>query len=356
MAPTDEDVTVEEEVQIEEETTEVEVPRAAPDPGQPTARQIEEHRKLHLPFRSWCRWCVLGRGRGLQHRRRWGSIIPIVGLDYFFLTKGGVKKREDLDFTVDADGNKALEEARARGDVVKCLLVRCFLTKAVFAHVVPQKGLDEDNLVADLVVTDLAWLGHTRVIVKADGEPALQALVRRVLEIAKVECRDLEQLAKEDPAAYDSQSNGGTEVGVRLVRGLFRSVNLCLEQRIDRFIPVDHPVVQWMLEHVCLLLNAIVKGSDGLTAWTRVRGRPFSQQLLGFGEAVLYRYPGKGPRHQPDGNTGALGGQGIFLGYNRSSNTFAVGTPQGVVHSRSITRRPDSERWQPEALAQLLKC
>ena len=51
---------------------EVEPVRIAPDPGKPTERQIEEHRITHLPFRSWCRWCILGRGRGLQHRARMG--------------------------------------------------------------------------------------------------------------------------------------------------------------------------------------------------------------------------------------------------------------------------------------------
>ncbi len=32
----------------------------------------------------------------------------------------------------------------------------------------------------------------------------------------------LKRLSKEEPAKYDSQSNGGTEVGVLLARGLFR--------------------------------------------------------------------------------------------------------------------------------------
>ena len=58
-----------EEISIEAEAeTEVEPVKTATDPGKPTDKQIEEHRITHLPFRSWCRWCVLGRGRGLQHR------------------------------------------------------------------------------------------------------------------------------------------------------------------------------------------------------------------------------------------------------------------------------------------------
>jgi hypothetical protein len=135
---------------------------------------------------------------------------------------------------------------------MKCLVVRCNSTKALFGHVIPCKGADEDGIVADMVVQDVLWLGHTRVILKADGEAAIQALVRRAMELARVECKELDQLAKEDPAAYDSQSNGGTEIGVRMIRGLFRTLKLCLEARIDKYIPIDHPIIAWMMQHVCL--------------------------------------------------------------------------------------------------------
>ena len=126
---------------------------------------------------------------------------------------------------------------------------------------------------------------------------------------------------------------------------------MCTEARIDKFIPVDHPIAARMFEHVCLLLNTMVKGEDGQTAWARVKGRSFGQQLLGFGESVLYRFPVKGPRHAPDGNMGALGGEATFLGYNMFSNTFRLYTPKGPVDARSVTRRPGSDRWRGEDMA-----
>ncbi len=304
VAPTEDEVAAGDEVTINDgDDEETEPIKHARDPGRPTPAQVEDHRKSHIPLRLWCRWCILGRGRGLQHlRKAIGSMIPIVGIDYFFLTKGGVKRREELDFPAGQAGDAALEEARAKGDVVKCLLLRCFLTKTIFAHVVPQKGLDEANVVCDFVLGCLQWLGHTRIILKSDNEPAVEAVVKRVVELAKIEIKDLDQVSKEDPASYDSQSNGGTEVGIRIVRGLLRTLKLCLEQRIGKYIPVDHPVMGWLLGHVCMLQNILVRGPDGLTSWQRVRGRAFGQQLVGFGECVLYRYPGKGPHHQPDGN------------------------------------------------------
>ena len=88
-----------------------------------------------------------------------------------------------------------------------------------------------------------------------------------------------------------------------------------------------------------------MRGSDGLTAWTRTRERPLSQQIVGFGEAVLYCYPTTGPQHDPHGNVGALGGEGIFLGYNKFSSTFAVGlADDSWVETRSVARKPEDKR------------
>ena len=53
--------------------------------------------------------------------------------------------------------------------------------KAIFAHVVPCKGADKEGLVTDMIIRNVEWLGQTRLILKADNEPALQALVPKLL-------------------------------------------------------------------------------------------------------------------------------------------------------------------------------
>ena len=45
----------------EEEGEEALVPRAARNPLQPTRAEWEAHQATHLPYRSWCRFCVEGR-------------------------------------------------------------------------------------------------------------------------------------------------------------------------------------------------------------------------------------------------------------------------------------------------------
>ena len=46
------------------------------DPGQPTVKQHQEHMTAHRPYRSWCKFCVIGRGertkQGIGCSRRLG--------------------------------------------------------------------------------------------------------------------------------------------------------------------------------------------------------------------------------------------------------------------------------------------
>ena len=87
-----------EEISVEGESEEVSAPEYVRDPGQPSKEEEEEHRMSHLPFRCWCRWCIQGRGLGMQHRRKEGrSTVPRVGMDYYFLTRGTLKKRSELE-------------------------------------------------------------------------------------------------------------------------------------------------------------------------------------------------------------------------------------------------------------------
>ena len=71
--------------------------RILPDPGQPTQKQLEDHRVDHLPFRSWCPECVAGRATGEQHQKRTEEKrIPTFSMDYLYLTKTRIVEKEDL--------------------------------------------------------------------------------------------------------------------------------------------------------------------------------------------------------------------------------------------------------------------
>ena len=58
--------------------------RVLPDPGEPTESQREDHKACgHIPYRTWCRFCVEGRSTGEQHRARPGKRnICVFAFDY----------------------------------------------------------------------------------------------------------------------------------------------------------------------------------------------------------------------------------------------------------------------------------
>ena len=215
--------------------------------------------------------------------------------------------------------NAALTEARKRKEVMKCLILRCHESKAVFAHSIPVKGDDEDHYVADLIATDVAFMGHVKLLLKSDNEPALLKLAEASLMKIRVQAQKdetpVQSVSSEQAAEYESSSNGGTECGIRAVRGLFRTHKIALEKKIGQEIPPTHPLSAWLIEHVCLLLNALQVGEDGRTAWKRLRGRDFGQRLIGFSELIFYKQPPKGPQHDVGGNMTARMFPGIFLGY-----------------------------------------
>ncbi len=350
------EVEAQDEIEVQEEVADLKI---APAPVRPSQAVIEDHNVSHLPYRNWCDPCVEGRGLGEQRGRHAGRVheAPRVGIDYWYITTGTIKMRKELaeEYPLTVEGNAALEDARKKKDIMKCLILRCHESKALFAHAVPVKGDDEDHYVADLIASDIAFMGHVKLLIKSDNEPALLKLAEAAL--VKIRCQvqkgesSVKNVSSEQAAEHESASNGGTECGIRSVRGLFRTIKLCTQRRIGQEIPPTHPLSTWLLEHVCLLLNALHVGEDGKTAWKRLRGRDFGQRLIGFAENVFYKQPPKGPQHDVGGNMTARMFPGVFLGYHHTSNCYRVATAEGnVIKARSLLRRPLADRWNAETI------
>ena len=77
-----------------------------------------------------------------------------------------VEKRDELDHAKPEDGDTQLSEARRSGEVLKCLIIRCFESKDLFAPCILVKGADEEDFAAGFVATAVLWLGHLEVILK----------------------------------------------------------------------------------------------------------------------------------------------------------------------------------------------
>ncbi len=196
-------------------------PRILPDPGLPTQKQLDDHRIDHLPFRSWCPECVAGRATGEQHiARKEEKQISTFSMDHLYLTKSRVVEREAL-----------LEGEEVE---LKVLVAKDSKTKTIFAHAVVEKGAGEEGYAVTRIVEDIAWLGHTKLILKSDNEPAILKVLRDSLQTARVEIQELEQIRDEQAVKYDSKTNGDAENAVKQVTKLLRTLKICLEKRLAR--------------------------------------------------------------------------------------------------------------------------
>ena len=120
----------------------------APSPVKPSPADVELHRLTHLPFRDWCPECLMGRGLGEARGRHAGRHhgVPVVGVDCFYMTSGGLLAGAETGFAETEEGEKQLNEARDQGDVVKCFVARCYATTVVFGRVVPRTAQTRRNL------------------------------------------------------------------------------------------------------------------------------------------------------------------------------------------------------------------
>ena len=282
---------------------------AAPIPYSPSQEEMDEHSVDHLPFRNWCPHCVAGRAVGEPHRskpedKRHQSVLTF---DYLFITKG-------------SDGSRRVDTRGEAGDrevLLKILVVKDTGTKTIFAHVVDAKGADARAV--KCLVDDIKWLGHVKLALKADNEPAIAALLQETLRAAKEQVPELEQLASEKPVPYDHQSNGAAEAAVRQVQGMLRTHKASLEQSLKCKVPSRHPVIRWLVEHVALLLTVRLRGPDGRTAYHKVRGKPFEKRLACFGEVCWYKLQMNDPK-QDAGKMEPRWKSAPFLGFDRASN------------------------------------
>ncbi len=82
-------------IEVANEVEEAEPLKVAPSPKQPPLADVELHRITRWPYRSWCEYCVNGRGLGEQRGTHAGRDheLLIVGLDYNFKTEKGLENR-----------------------------------------------------------------------------------------------------------------------------------------------------------------------------------------------------------------------------------------------------------------------
>lgn len=187
-----------------------------------------------------------------------------------------------------------------------------------------------------LVAKDIDSMGHTRVVVKGDNEPAMHALLARARE-----ARTHPTIVEEAPE-YEPQSNGRAERCVHMSKGLYITMRSALEHRIGRALPDEHPAHTWMIRHAACLHNRYDIGVDGRTPWERVAGKRNGAAVAEFGEKVMFltRRPNKENKWS----------FGTLLGLVTRTQETYIGSAEGVVRAWTIKRIAEQERWNADEL------
>ena len=229
------------------------VPKTLRSPVKPSAEVIAEHYTTHLPYRNWCPVCAKAQGREDPHRRGANKedaddkgAIATVGMDYNSMNGG-------------------LERADEKDAKVRTMVMKDDATGNVFQHKIVVKVAGDAWLMRKLA-KDLEELGRRDVILKSDGEPSIVAVQ------TDVQSRRKGRTIPRNPPAYNPESNGAIEKGVRDVTEQSRTVKIGLESRVKGVIPEDSAIVEWILEHGAFLINKYSVGHDGMTPNERLTG------------------------------------------------------------------------------------
>ena len=328
------------EIKAMEEEEQAATPANLPDVYQPTRSEYLDHCTTHYPFRAWCRHCLEGRGREFGHGCHNGTkdprASPVVSFDYCFISDHG-EVETDEQFVSAGDG------------AAKVLVVRDSRSKALFAHVVPSKGVDEKGFAVDSLVEDVRWLGYSRLTLKSDNEPAIVKLLTEALRELRVQ--GVEQVLEEHSPEYDPQSNGSAEVGVKLLKGHLRTLKSCLESQLGYRVPVQHPLVSWMVRHAADLVTWCAKGHDGQTAYQRVRARDFKTKLMGFGEKCRLKNRSQEPLARIADKCRFH--DGIFVGVDHRTGQYMTYSEGEIRLARTVIRVPDNEKWDKDMLSSI---
>ena len=175
------------------------------DPVMPTKAEREEHEKTHLPFRSWCRHCVRGRGKEMPHRSSSEETVgPEMSFDFFFLG--------------DEDGSKSM--------TVLMAIERA--TRMKMCTPVPSKSTGE--FVARRILAFMKETGckYGDMVVKSDQEKAIVAILEKVGKLRSAEGGG--RMIFENSPVADSQGNGLVERAIQSSEGMVRVLRSQLEE------------------------------------------------------------------------------------------------------------------------------
>ena len=171
-------------------------------------------------------------------------------------------------------------------------------------HVVPSKTTSMDQFAAERIVEDIVYLGHTRVILRSDNEPALLLLIGDALKGLRVQ--QFDSAAAEGLVPHGPHTAGAAEVSARNLKCEVRAMHLTLDRFLGKHVPVTHPLIAWLVEHAAFVRLTGVVGRDGRTAYNSIRGSDHTLRLPFFGERLRFKGRSREGESPAKGSGGAM--------------------------------------------------
>ncbi|CAK0878447.1 unnamed protein product [Prorocentrum cordatum] len=283
-----------------------------PAPAEPTQQERDHHIALnHAQFKSWCKFCVSGRGRENAHHKadEIDHNIARVQVDYFFMRR--VKA----------------------GQMLTCLSAVDSVHRRRRAAVLDAKG-STDKYAVRILKYFGDQLGYEKIIWRTDPESAAADLIRAA-------CHGRDGWTYESSPKESKGSLGLVERTHQDVEGLTRTILLDVESRYGVELPAEFPLIEWIVRHIAWLMDRFwIAPGAGVTPFELQYERQYHSPMVPFAETVMWKEPGP--------HTFKLRekfGQGIWVGRSEATNCHLILTRQGAFEARTIRRfdRPTKE-------------
>ena len=108
------------------------------------------------------------------------------------------------------------------------------------------------------------------------------------------------------------------------------------------------PCMAWMVKHVGWLLTVRSRGRDGRTAYERLRGKPFSKRMVGFGETCLAKLTKHAVAKEGVPKIAPRWCRAVFLGYCRETHEYLFHTQGRILRSRALQRFLKAHWFEPK--------
>ena len=138
------------------------------------------------------------------------------------------------------------------------IVLKCSKTQSYACTLLESKGVTKYGI--DFIVGFVRDLGWKRLIFRSDGEPAMVALQRKVIEALA----GIEVIVRHCPED-DHAANGAAESAVREMKRMIRAAKQSTEEEFGVRLTTDRSTLAWIGRHAAHCLNRYRIGTDGLT-------------------------------------------------------------------------------------------